>query len=459
MESNTDIQAKVEELSTEALIAFCDDISGMFDVEMECTGQESVTETATGLKKRFKKLTAINTIKAKGALNNNFHVIFDQGGLFTLSGVVVMLPENRIKEEIKRGSEKEAEHMSDAFSELGNMMVGTLDRIFREELADHEHFVQTNTFIGKPWDNPEEVLGIDSDEEFTYIPYEMTVGSYPSFKCGVIFPNAVFEPEVEDEPEAEEVEEAAVDEAVEESVAQAEGEEVVEESESVSEGDAAQAEGVAEESVEATDSESEPEGAEEAEEDVEESASVEPEEESKEFPERPVSRAIQEMTSGTRSGISLAVTAGEIMQTDVVWIEPDDTVGHAVDKMQQNEVGYLLVGKEGVLDGIVSRSDLAGAISPYLRPVFAKWKRPLDDATLQIKISWIMTKPVRTITPHTMLDIIVDTMLHFGGRCLPVVDQDGKVHGMVTVFDVFKVLSSSGDVGQSGKTPQMPAVV
>lgn len=448
VESSTDIQVKVEELATESLSAFCDDISGMFDVDMNCTGHESVTETAKGLKKRFKKLTAINTIKAKGALNNSFFVIFDQGGLFTLSGVVVMLPENRIKEEIKRGSEKEAEHMKDAFSELGNMMVGTWDRIFREELADHEHFGQTNTFIGKPWDNPEEVLGIGAEEEFAYIPYEMTVGSYPTFDCGVIFPKAVFEPEVEDEPEAEDVEEAALDES---------GEESAEQCEEASEVVAEQAEGGAGESVEATEADAEPEGEAEVQEVVEEAAG------SKELPERPVSRAIHEMTSGSRAGgsagVCLAFTAGEIMQPGVVWVEPDDTVGHAVDKMQQNEVGYLMVGKEGVLDGIVSRSDLAGAVSPYLRPVFAKWKRPLDEATLQIKVSWIMTRPVRTITPHTMLDIIVDTMLHFGGRCLPVVDQDGKVHGMVTVFDIFKVLNTSGDVGQSGKTPQMPAVI
>ena len=52
-----------------------------------------------------------------------------------------------------------------------------------------------------------------------------------------------------------------------------------------------------------------------------------------------------------------------------------------------------MIGADGVLEGLVSKSDLAGAASPYLRPEFAKWRWPLDDATLQIKVKWIMSRP------------------------------------------------------------------
>jgi len=112
----------------------------------------------------------------------------------------------------------------------------------------------------------------------------------------------------------------------------------------------------------------------------------------------------------------------------------------ALTKMQQHDAGYMMVGRNGVLEGIVSRYDLTGAISPYLRPVFARWRRPSDDATLQIKIKWVMTRPVLTINPETPLPAIMQNMRRFSVRCLPVTDQRGKVQGLVTAFDIFKAL-------------------
>jgi len=118
-----------------------------------------------------------------------------------------------------------------------------------------------------------------------------------------------------------------------------------------------------------------------------------------------------------------------------------------------------MVGTDGVLEGIVSNSNIKGAISPYLRPVFEKWHRPLDDATLNIKVKWIMSRPVRVVTPETSLVAIMENMCQFGGRCLPVVDKQGKVQGLVTVFDIFKMLNASANVSSVGKAPQSPPLV
>ena len=87
-----------------------------------------------------------------------------------------------------------------------------------------------------------------------------------------------------------------------------------------------------------------------------------------------------------------------------------------------------------------SKSNITGAISPYLRPVFAKWRRPLDDATLNIKVKWMMSRPVRTIKPETPLAVIIENMIQFGYRCLPIVNNEGKVEGLVTAFDILKTL-------------------
>jgi CBS domain-containing protein len=153
----------------------------------------------------------------------------------------------------------------------------------------------------------------------------------------------------------------------------------------------------------------------------------------------------------------LSICAKDIMQGRVVWASPDETVQQALAKMQQHETSYIMVGRDGMLEGIVSRSDITGALSPYLRSLFAKWRRPLDDATLKIKIKWIMSRPVRTIKPQTPLVTIMENVCRFGGRALPVVDEQGKVQGLVTIFDVFQMLlKTCADVSTMGRAPQSP---
>ncbi len=162
-----------------------------------------------------------------------------------------------------------------------------------------------------------------------------------------------------------------------------------------------------------------------------------------------VSETIQKMTRsaavlpGESGHISLAMCAQDIMQKDVVWGRGDDSVQQALTKMQQTDAGYMMVGAEGVLEGLVSKSDIAGAVSVYLRPIFAKWRRPLDDATLNIKVKWIMTRPVCTIKLNTSLAAIIDNNICQFGQCaLPVMDEQGKVQGLVTGFDIFQALLS-----------------
>ncbi len=153
------------------------------------------------------------------------------------------------------------------------------------------------------------------------------------------------------------------------------------------------------------------------------------------------------------------VCTKDVMQKDVVWASPDESVQQALTKMQQHDCSYIIVGQDEELEGIVSKSDITGATSIYLRPIFAKWHGPGDDATLQIKLKWIMSRPVRTVSPEAPLATIIENMCRFGGRGLPVVDEQGKVQGLVTVFDIFRtLLNTSEDVSTVGKTAEAPAL-
>lgn len=450
--SQTEVESEAIELSGESFETFCNDITGMFGVEMSCEVKEQTTASVKDLKKNYKGLAAIYSVKAEGAINGTFHLIFDQDGLFTLGGTIMMLPENQILENKKRGAANDAENSRDAISEAGNLLVGAWDRVFRDNLEGHGHFVQSKAFVGKPWTKSEEAIGLGKDEEVIHIPCEMTIGSYPAFECGVIFPKSVFNdlPEAEtdeDEEEAEEVKEETKEDVKEEAK-----EDVKEE--------------VKEEVKEDAKEESKEEVKEEAEEEAKEDAEEKVEEVKSDDSPQPVSGTIAKMAESAAvlpgEGIhaSLGVCAQDIMETEVVWGSSDDSVQDSLSKMQQKDAGYLLVGSDGVLEGVVSKSDITGAVSPYLKPVFAKWRRPLDDATLQIKVKWIMSRPVRTVKPDTSLAVIMENMREFGGRCLPVVADDGKVQGLITVFDIFKILlSNHPTISTEGKVPQSPPLV
>ena len=514
--SRTGVESEAIELSTESFKTFCDDITGMFGVEMKCKRQQVATETIEGLKKRFGSLVAVNSVKAEGALDGTFHMVFNREGLFTLAGLIVMPQQmtslmekaagpEKILENVKHGSLKEAEGMSDATAEAGNMLVGAWNRVFREGLKDHGQFVQSNTFIGNPWDKPEEKIDLSSYEELLFVSYKMTIGSYPTFDCGVIFPRTVFagaeekarlEAEAKAKAEAEakaRAEAEAKAKAEAEEKARAEAEEKAKAETEAKARDEAEAKAEAEEKARAeTEEKARAEAEEKAKAETEEKAKAETEEKARaeaeekakgEAEEKVGAEAEEKMEAEAEEKAGAeskdeardtrddnrpssivyhpssvqAMCAKEIMQKEVVWGGSDDSVQQTLSKMQQHDVGYMVVGRDGVMEGIVSKSDLTGAISPYLRPVFAKWRRPLDDATLQMKIKWIMSRPVRTVKPETSLEVIMENMQQFGGHCLAVVDQEGKVQGMVTVFDIFQaLLSSNPNISSVGKTPQAP---
>ncbi len=188
----TDITLSVAELSDHAFGAFCEDITGMFDVEMRCERRQATSGTVQGLREHFKKVTAVHCIKAEGTLNGGLYLVFDPGGVFVLGGVIVMLPEPRIREGLKRGSLQDADSLQDAAREAGNLLVGSWDRVFRRDCPGHKHFVKTSTFIGKPWEGAGQ-KELQSSKAALTILYDLTVEPYPSFTCAAVFPSAVLE--------------------------------------------------------------------------------------------------------------------------------------------------------------------------------------------------------------------------------------------------------------------------
>jgi CBS domain-containing protein len=563
-----------------AFEAFCSDISVMFGLETQCSPLQVTAESVKDLSKYFKELAAVSSVETKGTLDGTFQLVFDKVGLFTLAGITFPLTQEQILKNTKAGSTEDAEALSNALSEAANVLIEASDKLFRERLPDHDSFVLSRTFIGDPWDEPQEKMGLAPEEEFLAVLCEMTVGPYPTFNCAAIFPKTIFagppeqqqtEPQqktdseaedktdeatqIESEDKAQDQTDAEADQKVEPqgqenpptpaeekdtADAQQQVENKAEEAKpqveektqpQAKEETEPQAQDETEENPEPqTEEKAEPQAEEEAQPKAEEKTEPQAQDETEEnsepqtqgkpdpqaeeqaqtkaeeqtkpaaeeqsydtdtdssdesaeekaptdpSEEQPVSETIQKMTSSPAvlpgetnqpaaaenvpacsDTVPLMTCAEDVMQKDIGWIAPENSVQDALTILQQNDVDYIMVGSDKNLEGIVSRSDVNGALSPYLQPMFAKWRRPLDDATLRIKIKWIMTRTIRTVNQDTPLTAIMQTMCQFDWRALPVIDKQGNVQGLVTAFDIFRaLLKADHNTSAVGKPIQAP---
>jgi len=482
-----ELETSTIEHAAGAFDAFCGNIAGMFGVGVEGTASDQRLVTLKELKSEFKKVTAVFIVESKGIVNGNFYILLDQDALFTLAGTFVMLPEKIIVQNRRTGREKEANEIADAVAEVGNLLVGAWDKYFREEMEGHEHFLQTGTFIGKPWLKPEENIGLAKETELVAVKYDMTIESFDPFVCMAAFPKSVFEAAPPEEKTDEAVEEATeeapkADETPTEAEAKeepaAEKTEAPKEEVKAEEPEEPQAveESIDTESAEKTETAEEPVAGDESSADETEAqtekAIEEPTEQAVESvtetvaEDRPVSKVIEQMTHsaavlpGEITGEFLTdIQAQNVMRTDIAWAIQDDTVENVLTKMQQQNTGYALIGSPDAIQGIVSKSDIQGALSPYLQSIFSKWKRELDTATLQIKVRWIMSRPVHTLRPDATLSVVMETMCKHSVRALPVADGNG-VYGIVTVYSIFNALNaaSAEDADQQGQNTDVPAL-
>jgi acetoin utilization protein AcuB len=124
------------------------------------------------------------------------------------------------------------------------------------------------------------------------------------------------------------------------------------------------------------------------------------------------------------------------MSTRPVTITADTTMSDALRVMRQSHVRRLpVLDAEGTMVGIVSEKDLLYA-SPS--PATSLSIYEMHDMLTRLKVSELMTKEVITVAPDNLLEdaarIMVDNVI--GG--LPVL-QDGKLVGIITQTDIFKV--------------------
>ncbi len=120
-------------------------------------------------------------------------------------------------------------------------------------------------------------------------------------------------------------------------------------------------------------------------------------------------------------------SAGGIMTTDYAWARLDDTAEHAMERLREQaetaETVYYIY--------VVDRSD-------KLRGVFSL--RDLLTTPPEKKVRDFMTEnPVSILTTGTE-DEITELIAKYNLLALPVVDEEGEIHGIITVDDAIDLV-------------------
>jgi CBS domain-containing protein len=131
------------------------------------------------------------------------------------------------------------------------------------------------------------------------------------------------------------------------------------------------------------------------------------------------------------------VTVREWMTSPVLTISPTASISSAHQIMKENGVRRLPVVDHDRLVGIITIGDVREA-SPSDATTLSIWE--LNYLWAQLTVEKIMTRHPYTIEASRSILDAAQIMLDKKVSGLPVVDEDGKLVGMITESDVFRML-------------------
>jgi acetoin utilization protein AcuB len=135
------------------------------------------------------------------------------------------------------------------------------------------------------------------------------------------------------------------------------------------------------------------------------------------------------------------------MTSDVMTIDEDTSMMKASQIMKENNIRRLPVMHKGKLVGMITDRDIKEA-SPSKATTLDVHE--LYYLLSELKVKDIMSKNVFTIGPEETVEKAAVKMLEHRISGLPVVNDKGKVVGVITQGDIFKVLVSLTGIYRGG---------
>lgn len=146
----------------------------------------------------------------------------------------------------------------------------------------------------------------------------------------------------------------------------------------------------------------------------------------------------EQVRSTMRSERRRGPAARDLMTTGMISARPEERLSEAVGRMSEAGVRHLpVVDAAGKLVGILSDRDIGlGELSAVPD---GDW---IEQQSRLLRVETLMTTDVLTLAPEAPLGDIIAAFAHWRLGALPVVDEEGRLLGIVSYVDVLKSLAA-----------------
>lgn len=133
------------------------------------------------------------------------------------------------------------------------------------------------------------------------------------------------------------------------------------------------------------------------------------------------------------------------MSIGVMSIRAEDSIQQAIKLQKDNNITMLPVMEKGRMVGIVTSHDLKSASFPDALPV--ELQEAIEFAS-KVKVKEIMSHHPLTVLPEHTMEEAANILLKNRISGAPVVDDKGKIVGIITRSDILKVLMEISGKGK-----------
>lgn len=135
--------------------------------------------------------------------------------------------------------------------------------------------------------------------------------------------------------------------------------------------------------------------------------------------------------------------AADLMTADVVTLRPTDHMRTAMQTLSGRNISSApVVEGTGRLVGLVSEHDCLAALLSSMHH-----RRPMP------LVRDAMSRSLHTTSPRATLLHLAHRFVHEGLRRLPVVDDDGRLIGLVSRHDLVRAAAADPTTGSTGADP------
>jgi CBS domain-containing protein len=145
----------------------------------------------------------------------------------------------------------------------------------------------------------------------------------------------------------------------------------------------------------------------------------------------------------------------DVMSKNVITISPEDSISDAIEKMAENNISGLIVVEEEKVVGVISESDVLRVFKSEIPEISTSTNATLSIFLIlekgikainemkkigKLKVKNLMSKRVFYVKPEDTILEAARIMSKKDVRRLPVIDENGKLVGVISRTDILRAL-------------------